>query len=95
MAREFAKDFYSSNEWKQCRESYSKSKAYICERCGSVASEVHHIIPLSPDNINDPEITMNYDNLLCLCHRCHMKEHRKHEDSSRYIIDVEGHVIPI
>lgn len=95
MAREYAKEFYASTEWKRCREAYSKSKAYICEKCGSVASEVHHIKHINPDNINDPEITLNFDNLMCLCHSCHMKQHRKYKDSDRYIIDAEGHVIPI
>lgn len=91
MAKDFAIEFYSSTIWKHCRESYSKMKTYTCERCGDVATEVHHIIHLTPENITDPEVTLNYKNLMCLCHKCHLREH-KGNTGRRYIIDAQGHV---
>lgn len=39
---------------------------------GTVA---HHRRYLRPDNIHDPNITLNWDNLECLCADCHANEH--------------------
>ncbi len=94
MSRDFARQFYSSTVWKNCRENYKKKKCYLCERCGDIGTEVHHIIHLTPDNIDNPEVTLNEDNLMCLCHQCHMKEHKTNiEQNDRYYIDADGHVI--
>ena len=77
MAREFAISFYNSKEWKKCREAYKQSVYGLCERCGSPGGEVHHKIYLTPENINDPNITLNWDNLELLCASCHSKEHNE------------------
>ena len=98
MAREFAKWFYGSEAWKSCRESYRQSVAGLCEDClelGLVTpgDEVHHIIPITPHNINDPSITLNPSNLVLLCHDHHMKRHGR---SKRYKVDALGRVeIPL
>ena len=75
MAREFAKKFYSSREWKMCRESYIKSVYGLCERCNGPGYIVHHKKHLHPGNINDPDITLNHNNLEYLCLECHNKHH--------------------
>lgn len=51
------------------------SKNYICERCGNTAVIVHHKTYITPNNINDPNITLNWDNLEALCATCHQHEH--------------------
>ena len=94
MSRDFAKGFYASTVWKKCREAYKKKKCYLCEKCGDIGTEVHHIVHITPANIIDPEVTLNEKNLMCLCHRCHMKEHTADDQHIRYFIDAEGHVIP-
>ena len=76
MAREFAKTFYRSKEWRQCRSYILKRDNYLCAHCGNPAEEVHHIIHLSPKNIMDPSITLNPDNLTSLCKDCHFAEHK-------------------
>lgn len=75
MAKEYAKKFYKSKEWIKCRNSFMKSKNYICERCGGVAYIVHHKKHITPLNINNPNITLNWDNLQALCHNCHNAVH--------------------
>ena len=35
--------------------------------------EVHHIMPLTPENINNPEITLGQNNLILLSKDCHNK----------------------
>lgn len=78
MAREFSKSFYNSIEWKKARQSYISSKFGICERCGKPnAKQVHHKNYLTPENINNPEITLNPDNFELLCDICHQKEHNE------------------
>lgn len=43
MAKDYARPFYDSKEWRKTREAYLQSQHYICERCGGAASVVHHI----------------------------------------------------
>jgi len=85
MAREFAKAFYQSKAWQECRAAYIKSVFGLCERCGQPGDEVHHKIRLTPQNIDDPNITLNWDNLELLCASCHSKEHM-----SKYGPSTEG-----
>lgn len=46
---------------------------YTCRYCDKRAEEVHHVIELTPENINDQSIALNPDNLLSMCHNCHTK----------------------
>lgn len=75
MAKEYAKRFYASKAWRDTQKAYMESKNYICERCGRPAVIVHHKTYISPKNINDPNITLNWDNLEALCATCHQHEH--------------------
>lgn len=71
------KSFYKSKEWRNCRDAYMSSQHYICERCGSAANICHHKVYIDASNVNDPNITLNWDLLECLCHTCHNQEHFK------------------
>lgn len=76
------KEFYGSKAWKSVRDTYKRSKQGLCERClakGLIvpADEVHHKIRLTKENINEPSISLNYDNLEALCTECHDKEHEE------------------
>ena len=82
MAQDWAKKFYNSKKWKKCRASFILSKNGLCERCLSndkyvPGEEVHHIIYLTPENINNPDITLSFENLELLCASCHSKEHNE------------------
>ena len=84
MARDFAKKFYNSKQWKKCREAFKESKNGLCERCLDngkyvVGDEVHHKVYLTPDNINNADITLNWDRLELLCATCHSIEHNRKE----------------
>ena len=76
MSRDFSKSFYNSKEWQAVRDGILMRDNYLCVKCGKPAEEVHHKIHLSPDNIGDPNITMNPGNLVSLCRDCHFAEHR-------------------
>ena len=88
--REFAKSFYKSKAWLNCSRAYMLSVNYVCERCGGVASICHHKKWLSPNNINDPTITLNWDNLEALCIDCHNVEHM--QKRTKVTFDEAGNV---
>ena len=48
---------------------------FVCQRCGRPAQEVHHIIHLTKENINDVTISLNSKNLVSLCKDCHFEQH--------------------
>lgn len=75
MAKDYARGFYNSAAWKKCKDGYMQSKNYICERCGNIAVICHHKEYITPHNINDSCITLNWSNLESLCQECHNKEH--------------------
>ena len=93
--KQYAEKFYKSKTWQSTREAYSKSKGYLCEDClerGIVTAGeiVHHVRPITRENIGNPEITLSWDNLRLLCRPCHEKIHRR--APRRYTVDELGHV---
>lgn len=94
--KEYAKTFYKSQAWKDTRAAYAKSKGYLCEVClakGVYRSGdiVHHKIHLSPENIADPSVSLNWDNLQLVCRDCHAQLHDNKQ--RRYKLDELGRVI--
>ena len=78
--KDYAKRFYKSKRWQQCRDGYAASVGGLCERCRAngriVPGEiVHHKIHITPENIREPSITLDWHNLELLCRDCHAKEH--------------------
>ena len=95
--REFAESFYKSKAWQRCRAEYVKQARGLCERCLSKGiyrpgEIVHHKIELTPENIHDPSVTMNMDNLQLLCRDCHAVAHKP---AKRYKVDDLGRIIAI
>ena len=96
----WAERFYASDAWKSTRDAYLSSVGGLCERCSTnndpiVAKIAHHKEYLTPENINDPAITLAWPNLEALCQDCHNKEHHGGESVTRYYFDDEGNVIPV
>lgn len=80
MAKPFAKAFYGSKAWLQCRESYISKVFGLCERCKKPGYILHHTVELTPENITDPYIALNHDLLMLVCHDCHEKEHNPNDN---------------
>ena len=102
MAKEFAKSFYNSKRWKQCRTAYIAHRRAIdgglCETCHDVPGYiVHHKIELTPDNINDPDIALGFANLKYDCHVCHQKENMKDGPAglTQYTFTPDGELQPL
>ncbi len=86
--------FYTSKAWRKCRQAVLEEHGRLCQVClgkGLIepATEVHHKIHLTPENINDPKITLDSSNLMCLCEECHAEMHR----TKRWRCDALGHVL--
>ena len=77
MAKEFAKKFYRSKAWLITREYIFNKYDGLCQECGRPGEEDHHIIHLTPENINNPNIALGENNLILLCRDCHFEVHRK------------------
>ena len=97
---EGTKSFYRQHKWKECRNAYLKHARGLCEEClkkGLIvpAEIVHHKIWLTPENINDPDITLNWANLEAVCRDCHTEIHEasyKRPRKRRFEVDAFGRV---
>jgi len=103
----FAKPFYHSRAWQGVRELVMTRSHGLCERCmerGEMvpADVVHHTTPLTPENVGDPEVSLNPDRLQALCHDCHTEVHQQlgvgamngvKREESRVGFDEEGNVV--
>lgn len=77
--KSWARSFYKSKAWRQCRDAFFVYRHGLCERCGGPGKIVHHKVYLTPQNINDPAVSLNHENLELLCQDCHNKEHHETE----------------
>ena len=103
MAKEFAKAFYKGQKWKKCRAAYIAYRQGIdggmCETCHKkIGKIVHHKIPLTPDNINDPDISLGMANLKYDCMDCHSLEDHGYrrqqvEGMPQYYFSSSGEVV--
>ena len=89
---------YGTQAWKKCRNSYVKSVGGLCEDClqrGLIVpgDEVHHKIFITPNNMNNPQIVFNPENLILLCKDCHARRHMARHH--RYKVDDCGKIIAI
>lgn len=92
--REFARKFYLSKAWRDTREYIYKRDMGLCVRCGRPGKIVHHKIYLTPQNINNPAITLSEDNLELLCRECHAIEHEGQLPTAAGLtFDSEGNLV--
>jgi len=93
--------FYTTRAWRSCRKAFAKSKGNLCERClkrGIIEAgskdrplEVHHKVPLTADNVTDPNVALAWSNLELLCKSCHDEERER--KAKRWRCDAFGRVI--
>lgn len=100
MSRDFATSFYNSSAWKKARQVCLSKNHGICQICKKAFPSkdliVHHRVHLTPDNINDVNITLNQDNLMCICHDCHNTIHGKTDDLNKtFVFDDDGNIVDI
>lgn len=77
LATDKIKKFYNSKQWRRVGKYVIKLKKGICEECGRRGNEVHHIIPLTNQNVDNPKISLSVENLQLLCTSCHNAKRSK------------------
>lgn len=97
MAQDWARDFYNSKAWQDTSRAYKKMRGGICEDCEAkglynAGRIVHHKRQLTPQNITDTDIALNFENLRLLCYECHAEAHGFNK--KRYVVDENGNVTP-
>jgi len=68
---------YQDARWRKLRKAHLDANP-ACARCGSPATDVHHIVP----HLGREVFAFNADNLESLCHACHMKITRGRQDNA-------------
>lgn len=67
--------FYNSTAWRILSRKRLQDDNYKCVKCGKIASDVDHIIPIQiPAGW---ERRLDYDNLQSLCIDCHNAKHNR------------------
>ena len=88
MAKDYATVFYGSKKWKELRKQVAEESFYICSICGkptySNQGIVHHKIPVTEENIDNPAITLNKNNLMYVCRNCHEALHKQTDKRKPY-----------
>lgn len=98
MAQEFSAGFYNSKTWTKCRAAYYAKARGLCEDClargiYTPGRIVHHVVPLTPENIGDPNVSLSFKNLRLLCFECHDKAHNAFKVHGRYLMDADGKIL--
>ena len=100
--------FYKSKAWNQVKNTIWLKQNLLCANCNRpvyvdglsnwipkenrIKGIVHHKIHITPENVNDPNITLNFDNLKYVCRKCHAEEHGA-RSGLRYVVNDAGRVI--
>lgn len=84
-------NFYKSEAWRIARQIKIMKTNGLCERCGGIGVEVHHIQRLNVDNVKDASVSINIGNLKLLCKNCHNKEHQRFSKALQF--DEDGNII--
>jgi hypothetical protein len=84
--------FYCSKEWRELSFNLKIARGGKCKRTGKVFTDMsqliaHHApIELTEDNVNDPTIALNPDNIEIISFTEHNKEHRRFGHSKKVYI---------
>ena len=99
----WAKAFYNSKSWQKCRQAYIAKRMQmdggVCEVCRIEQGYiVHHIVQLTKENIGNPQISLNFDNLRYECKQCHDEEEGHYLDGKKVkrllcVFDDKGQII--
>lgn len=102
MAKEWAKGFYNSDAWQMCRDGFIAERISVdggmCQICHEMPGYiVHHKVHLTATNINDPSISLCWDNMEYVCKHCHDVLHGfcgTQTRQARVVFDSRGEAAP-
>lgn len=86
--------FYHSARWRRLRALVLARNHGMCERCNrKPATEVHHIIPVTDENVDDYSISLDEKNLMALCKECHDSIRSEGEKGTVILFDENGDAV--
>ena len=82
MAQPWAMALYQSRQWRELRQALIIERGLHCQLCGRLVSHPSnligdHIEEITPDNVNNPAISLNPDNVQLICEDCHNRKHKR------------------
>lgn len=93
-------NFYQSKTWTKFRdvlisERVDDNGQIFCAKCGQPIYKrydiiAHHITPLTEDNVNDCNVSLNPDNIELIHFKCHNLEHQRYDGFRQYVYLVYG-----
>lgn len=93
-------NFYTSKAWRAFRERLmiertNKDGFIICEKCGKPIMRPydcigHHKKELTPDNVNDADVSLNPDNVELIHLSCHNEIHERFSGCKQQVFLVYG-----
>lgn len=92
-------EFYRSNEWAAftslIRLERTVNNELICEHCYKAIVNkydciCHHVVELTPDNVNDASIAFNPKNIMCVHAKCHNEIHSRFGSAWKRVYLVYG-----
>jgi len=74
--------FYTSKAWRSLSYSLKVAASGQCVRCGKTVLDFgqligHHMVELTDDNIDDPNISLDPGKIEIICQTCHNLEHAR------------------
>ncbi len=95
MAQKFSKQFYSCKAWRDLSFLCRTESGGKCSKCNNIFADIsklkaHHKMELTPDNINDSNISLNKSNIEVLCTDCHNREHYRFTSDKQNVYIVWG-----
>ena len=85
--------FYWSRRWRKMSLHIKMIRGGICEECNAKGEEVHHIIPLTDNNVDDYNISLSETNLQLLCKSCHNAKRNSGLIREDLDFDEQGNVV--
>lgn len=72
----------TSSRWAKFRIGILLRDGYQCRRCGRMADEVHHIVPVSQGGDE-----FDLENCESLCVSCHIDAHRRRRHRPAHVVE--------
>lgn len=95
MAQSWAMELYQSKAWRDLRQALILQRGLRCEECGKLVPLPSmligdHVQELTPENVHDPTIALNPDNVRLVCDDCHNRKHKRFGYNSKAVYIIYG-----
>ena len=95
MAQSWAMELYQSKAWHDLRQALILQRGLRCEECGKLVTNPSkligdHVQELTPENVHNPLVALNPNNVRLICADCHNKKHKRFGYNSKDVYIIYG-----